>query len=639
MSVHAWFADWSLTWWPSLGNHLWQATLFGLAALLVTAFLKTSRSQTRYLILLVVLLKFAVPSMLFVAGVGWLGFQPAVLAPVDGTPESSAGTATELALRIATPLPSTPPPQTIKTGAPHAHSEIYCGLSIFWLLGFASFVAAWAKRRVAVLSEVRQAEVLRDGPLSDAVVEVSRQLGVGQRVRVGISSHSAQPGVWGIRRPIVILPGGITSRLTRGELRSLLTHELAHVKRYDNLVSYFQMLVRSFFWFHPLVWCIDRRLLTEREAACDESVIRRGEAAEDYVAGLLKACRLSVTAPVAGLSRITESNLKTRVERIMSIPHRNPNVFWQRCLVGSALTAAVATSVIVGLLSNRPVLAQQPASADDWLQTAVSYILTDGEKAEFQGLTTTADRKAFIAEFWRRHDPTPETPENEFKKEHDRRVAYSNDRWRSLSGAGWKSDQGRIYIIYGPPDEIEDHPLKFQRWRYREGTFANVILEFSYSSTELQQAIGRGDLAGVRALLAECTDVDERDTYGETALIAAAHTGHKGIVQTFLDAGSNVNAENPYGRTALMAAASRGNPDIVQSLLAAGADVNRKDHQGHTALILAAMIGHPSIAQVLLANGADPHVETERGKTALSLATNSKHTEIIQLLREAGVEK
>ncbi len=358
MSVHAWFADWSLTWWPSLGNHLWQATLFGLAALLVTAFLKTSRSQTRYLILLVALLKFAVPSMLFVAGVGWLGFQPAVLAPVDGTPESSAGTATELALRIATPLPSTPPPQTIKTGAPHAHSEIYCGLSIFWLLGFASFVAAWAKRRVAVLSEVRQAEVLRDGPLSDAVVEVSRQLGVGQRVRVGISSHSAQPGVWGIRRPIVILPGGITSRLTRGELRSLLTHELAHVKRYDNLVSYFQMLVRSFFWFHPLVWCIDRRLLTEREAACDESVIRRGEAAEDYVAGLLKACRLSVTAPVAGLSRITESNLKTRVERIMSIPHRNPNVFWQRCLVGSALTAAVATSVIVGLLSNRPVLAE-----------------------------------------------------------------------------------------------------------------------------------------------------------------------------------------------------------------------------------------------------------------------------------------
>ena len=637
MSVHAWFADWSLTWWPSFGNHLWQATLFGIAALLVAAWLKTSRAQTRYLILLVALLKLAVPSTLFVAGVEWLGFEPPVLVADASPPQGAARKATNLALRMASPLPSATAAQAIERGDRHARSEIYCGLSIFWLLGFAWFVAVWAKRRVGVLSEVRQAEVLQDGPVSDAVVGVSKQLRVRQRVRVGISSRAAQPGVWGTWRPIVILPEGIASQLTGGELRSLLMHELAHVKRYDNLASYFQMLIRSFFWFHPLVWWIDRRLLTEREAACDESVIRRGKAAEDYVSGLLKACRLSVTAPVAGLSRITESNLKTRVERIMSIPHRNPKVFWQRCLVSSALAVAVATSVLAGLLSNRPVLAQETAAADDWLQTAVSYILTDGEKAEFRALTTTADRERFIAEFWRRHDPTPGTPENDFKDEHDRRVAYANTRWKFASGAGWKSDQGRIYIIYGPPDEIEFHPNKFERWRYREGAFANVILEFSLSSLELHQAISRGDLATVQALLARGTDVDERDN-GETALIVAAHTRYD-IVQVLLAAGSNVNAENPYGRTALMAAASRGNRDIVQSLLAAGADVNRKDHQGHTALIFAAMIGHPSIAQILLAKGADPHVETKRGQTALSLATRNSDTEIIRLLLEAGAGK
>ena len=638
MSVHAWFADWSLSWWPSFGNHLWQATLFGLAALLVTAFLRTSRAQTRYLILLVALLKFGVPSLLFVAGVERLGFQSPVLVVADGMPEGTAAKATNFALRMASPLPSAPAAQAIERGGRHAHSEIYCGLSISWLLGFALFVAVWAKRRVGVLSEVRQAEVLQDGPVSDTVAEVSRQLGVRREVQVGISSHAAQPGVWGIRRPIVILPEGITSQLTVGELRSLLTHELAHVKRYDNLVSYFQMLVRSFFWFHPLVWWIDRRLLTEREAACDESVIRRGEAAEDYVSGLLKACRLSVTAPVAGLSRIMESNLKTRVERIMSIPHRNPKVFGQRCLVSSAIAVAVATSVLAGLLSNRPVLAQETASVDDWLQTAVSYILTDGERAEFGALTSTADRKAFIEEFWRRHNPTPGTSENKFKDEHDRRVAYANALWRSASGAGWKSDRGRIYIIYGPPDEIEDHPLKFQRWRYREGTFANVILEFSHSSTELHQAVGRGDLSTVQALLAKGTDVDERDN-GETPLIVAAHTRYEDIVQVLLDAGSNVNAENPHGGTALMAAASKGNPDIVQSLLAAGADVNRKDHQGYTALIWVAMIGHVSVAQILLAKGADPHVETERGQTPLSVATRKNDTEIIRLLLEAGAGK
>ena len=195
-----------------------------------------------------------------------------------------------------------------------------------------------------------------------------------------------------------------------------------------------------------------------------------------------------------------------------------------------------------------------------------------------------------------------------------------------------------IYIIYGPPDEIEDHPLKFQRWRYREGTFANVILEFSHSSLELHQAVRRGDLAAVQALLAKGTEVDERDN-GETPLIVAAHTRYEDIVQVLLDAGSTVNAENPHGGTALMAAASRGNPDIVQSLLAAGANVNRKGPQGRTALILAAMRGQTSVAQILLANGADPHVETERGQTALSLATRNSDTEIIRLLREAGAGK
>ena len=322
----------------------------------------------------------------------------------------------------------------------------------------------------------------------------------------------------------------------------------------------------------------------------------------------------------------------------MSIPHRHPKVFWQRCLVGSAIAVAVGTSVIVGLLSNEPALAQQTASVDDWLETAVSYILTDGERAEFQALRTTADREKFIGEFWLRHDPTPGTPDNDFKKEHDRRVAYSNDRWQFVSRAGWKSDQGRIYIIHGPPDEIEFHPAKFERWRYREGTFANVILEFSLSSLELHQAVGRGDLATVQALLANGADVDERDN-GETALIVAAHTRREDIVQVLLDAGSNVNAENRSGHTALMAAASRGSPEIAQLLLAAGADVNGKDDQGNSALIWAAMIGHASVAQTLLAKGADPNVEAERGETALSLATRGGRTEIIRLLREVGASE
>jgi GWxTD domain-containing protein len=132
-----------------------------------------------------------------------------------------------------------------------------------------------------------------------------------------------------------------------------------------------------------------------------------------------------------------------------------------------------------------------------WLDEDVVWIITDEERAAFKQLSNDEERDNFIEAFWQRRDPTPDTEENEYKEEHYQRIAYANEHF-AAGIPGWKTDRGRIYIIYGKPDEIESHPsggtyerpmeegggetstFPFEDWRYRyiEGIGQEVIIEF-----------------------------------------------------------------------------------------------------------------------------------------------------------------
>jgi len=132
-----------------------------------------------------------------------------------------------------------------------------------------------------------------------------------------------------------------------------------------------------------------------------------------------------------------------------------------------------------------------------WLNEDVVWIITDEERAAFKQLSNDEERDNFIEAFWQRRDPTPDTEENEYKEEHYRRIAYANEHF-DAGIPGWKSDRGRMYIMYGPADEIDSHPsggsyerpmeegggetstFPFETWRYRyiEGIGQEVIIEF-----------------------------------------------------------------------------------------------------------------------------------------------------------------
>jgi GWxTD domain-containing protein len=275
------------------------------------------------------------------------------------------------------------------------------------------------------------------------------------------------------------------------QVEALLLHELAHIRRHDYLVNLLQSAIEGLLFYHPAVWWVSHVIRTEREHCCDDAVVAQRGDARGYAGALaaLEALRAPETALAA-----TGGSLVRRVRRLLRQPE-GPQLSPAAILATVALLAGAATML--------PAWQQDPARGvqrkqDDarptsrapqsayrkWLTEDVAYIITNDERATFRGLSTDDERERFIQEFWERRDPTPGTPENEFKEEHYRRIAYANEHFQEAQGlAGWKTDRGRVYITYGPPDEKESHPNATppnEQWLYRfiEGVGTNIIIEF-----------------------------------------------------------------------------------------------------------------------------------------------------------------
>ncbi len=168
-----------------------------------------------------------------------------------------------------------------------------------------------------------------------------------------------------------------------------------------------------------------------------------------------------------------------------------------------------------------------------WLSEDVAYIITSEERAVFNKLTTDEEREQFIEQFWYRRDPDPLTAGNEFKAEHYRRIAYANEHFTS-GVLGWKTDRGRIYIIHGPPAEVEIHRSgenyqrpahegggfttteAFEIWRYRqiEGIGVDVELEFVDPSGSGEFRLSRNPWEKDRLLLVPGAGLTEAESLG-----------------------------------------------------------------------------------------------------------------------------
>jgi TonB family protein len=354
MKAHEWLAGWSAWVWPLLGNHLWQATLVLMIALIAASFLKNAPGRARYILWVVASAKLAVPSVLVVLLLQRLGvdFSRLFSSPKKGFTDGAA-----IISQLASPI-------TLSDGFPTSiaapkHNEILCVLSLAWLMGSTLLLTIWLARRYRFRTTMRAVSIEDSTRERLALERVRTWLSVKRDVRLSVLRGNVEPGVWGVFKPRVFLPENMADQLSDAELEAVMMHEMVHVARWDNLVANFHRFVCCILWFHPLVWILDRLLLADRERACDEEVIRLGGAPAVYASSLLKVLRFCLGWSLAGASNATGSNLGRRVERIMTDSSGIRISKWHRIAVGSIATIVILISIAAGVLTRDGVIAQE----------------------------------------------------------------------------------------------------------------------------------------------------------------------------------------------------------------------------------------------------------------------------------------
>ena len=353
MDLQAGLASWSADFWPSLLAHLWQSTLFALVLMPVLLLLRRAPARLRYSIWLVASLKFILPSAALVALAGRFFAVPEV--------HLSAATFGFAGLLELVRSLLNGPVAAISTAVAGRH-WLLVAMSTLWLAGTLGCAGLWFFRRRRFASHLHAAVLTTRGPAARLLEKTRQRLAIRRPVALALVPGTIEPGVWRIWRPLLVLPAQMPEHLSEEELEAIFLHELIHIRRWDNLVASLHMGLCCLFWFHPVVWLLDRRLLAAREEACDERVVELCGHPEPYVSGLLKAMRFGVGLRLAGVSSAHASNFRRRIERILSGERAAGSATLRRPLIQRAcLAAGVLLLVTFSLGVGAGSLAKQAA--------------------------------------------------------------------------------------------------------------------------------------------------------------------------------------------------------------------------------------------------------------------------------------
>ena len=302
-------------------NHVWQSTLFAGVIAILTLALRHNRARLRYGLWLAASVKFLVPFAMLAAAGGLLEWQqaPAPIRSVVASPGVRDFNAPFAAMWLD--------PTTMVTAAAQPQ----------WIAPI--FFTVWAGGFTAIV--LRR---LRQWPDIRAAVRASTPFAAATPVPAGIEIRTAptvlEPGVVGLRRPVILLPEGIDSYLTADQLAAVLAHEVCHVRRRDNLTAAMHMLVEAVFWFHPLVWLIGARLVATREQACDEHVVAETAEPIAYAEGIVSVCRRYVETPHMAVG-CRRRDLNARIDAISPADRPAPDAVEAPVLAAAAVVSLV----------------------------------------------------------------------------------------------------------------------------------------------------------------------------------------------------------------------------------------------------------------------------------------------------------
>ena len=332
-------------WIASFINHLWQSTAVLLLAWLLSLLLRSNSARVRYAIWMTASIKFLVPfAFLSSIGVHW------------ATPGQSSQVGPSLFVfveEISQPVrqPQIPAPGVAALAVPGHSIQLTSLLFVtVWLCGFLAMLVTWIARWMQAVRMAQCAQPALSGREFDALRLVERNMGMKKGTLLAFSPGETEPGVFGILRPVLLWPRGLSDRLNDAQIEAILSHEVEHVRRRDNLSVAIHALTEAIFWFHPLVRWMSTRLNEERERACDECVIGGNARPETYAESILKVCEFCLEPSSPCISGVSGADLKQRIVHIMSRGSGTALSMWRKAVLVSAAAFILAAPIGIGIV-------------------------------------------------------------------------------------------------------------------------------------------------------------------------------------------------------------------------------------------------------------------------------------------------
>ena len=349
--------------------HVWQSTLCALAAGAVALAFRRHRAAIRYRVWIAASLKFLFPF-------SWLTAFGVFLAQNEGVTKATVSV-------VAAAMPAAAVQRSVAVAAAlqdlaavgvtdQAIAPWAAPLTIVaaWMCGLLFIVVRSLWARCSVTRIIRSGTVLVEGREAALLRRVQRSSGPRPAVTLIAVDGAANPGVFGVLRPVLLWPRDMSARLADEHIEAIFEHELAHVSHRDNLWAALHTAVQAIFWFCPAVWWIGRQLIETREAACDEAVLARGAARDVYAAGILRACEFGTESTAWCVAGAGGRSLRQRMVRIMNDTERRRLSSWQLVSLVAIAGGALTTPVVYGL--TEPVVQTRPAFALEPLATGAS---------------------------------------------------------------------------------------------------------------------------------------------------------------------------------------------------------------------------------------------------------------------------
>jgi bla regulator protein blaR1 len=310
MILHAFSTD---QWMTTLVNHLWQSTAIALLAWLITLALENNAARVRYAIWLFASVKFLVLfSWLSALGARWV--KPTVTQHAGQAFYSMVEEFSRPIRQAQIAVPDQPP----MGQASHAFPITFAIITAIWLIGCVVLLAKWISSWRQASRMAVEATPLTEGREFDFLRRTERNARMRKQIPLLLAACETEPGVFGVIRPVLVWPSGLSERLDDAQIEAIMAHEVEHVRRRDNLTAAIHSFVEAVFWFHPLVRWMSTKMNEERERACDERVIEQNARPEAYAESILKVCAFCMEPPTPCVSGVSGADLKERILRIMT---------------------------------------------------------------------------------------------------------------------------------------------------------------------------------------------------------------------------------------------------------------------------------------------------------------------------------